>query len=111
MEEGRSAATTAAPSVVTLPREIDATNSDLVHSDLIAMCVCGVTMVIADLSSTKFCDSSAVRALVRAHQFAAGAGIELRFVVSSPSVLRVLELSGLRNVLRLYPSVDAAAGS
>lgn len=99
---------TAAPPIVRLPKEIDATNAGQVTADLAAACVPGVTTVIADLTLTTFCDSSAVQALVRAHKAAVSRGIELNLAVSCEAVLRVFELTGLTAVLPLYPSIDAA---
>lgn len=98
----------AAPPVVKLPREIDAVNSAEVMAVLAGVCVPGVTTVIADMTLTTFCDSSAVRALVRAHKVATSRGAVLKVAVTSDAVLRVFELTGLSAVLRLYPSVDAA---
>jgi anti-sigma B factor antagonist len=108
MENRPMTATAATPPVIMLPAEIDATNSGLVEAELTAACVPGAGVIVVDLSGTDFCDSSALRALVMVDQHAASLGIEFRLVVSTPPVLRVLELTGLRNILRLYPSVEAA---
>lgn len=99
---------TAAPPIIKLPAEVDATNCDGVSSELTAACVPGVAVVIADLTQTTFCDSSAMRVLLQTHKHAADLGIEFGVAVSSPSVLRVLELTGLVSVLCIYPSVEAA---
>ncbi len=97
----------AATTIVTLPTEIDITNSDQVGADLQHACQSAANAVIADLTRTTFCDSSAVRALLEAHKLATSRGIELDLVVTSAAVLRVLELTGLDRTLRLYPSIDA----
>jgi len=101
---------TATAAIVKLPAEIDATNSSGAYADLVAACLPGTSVVVADLSGTVFCDSSAMRALVHAHQLASSMGIDLRLVVASQPVLRVLELTGLQRVLRLYPSIEGAVG-
>lgn len=106
--EDRPIPATAAPPIVVLPDEIDVTNSAQVTADLAAACVPGIKTVIADLTRTRFCDSSAVRALVQTHKLAVSLGIELDVAVASPMVLRTLELTGLTSVLRLFPSIDAA---
>ena len=110
MENRPMTATTTTRPIVTLPAEIDATNSSQVEADLAAACVPGASAVVADLSGTTFCDSSAVRALVHAHQLASSRGIEFRLVVTAYPVLRIFELTGLKEVLRLYPTIDAALG-
>ncbi len=102
--------TSAKPVVVALPAEIDVTNSGAVHADLAAACVPGIGVLVVDMSDTVFCDSSSVRVLVRAHRLAESMGIEFRLVVITKPVLRILELTGLTTVLRLYPSIDAAVG-
>src|SRR5215813_13690908 len=81
--EDRTRPATMAPPVVKLPEEIDATNSGQVMADIAAVCLPGVTTVIADLTRTTFCDSSAVRALVRAHKVALSRGAELKLAVGS----------------------------
>jgi anti-sigma B factor antagonist len=110
MEDRPVTATATTPSVVTFPSEIDATNSSRVAADLVDACVPGTSVLVADLSSTTFCDSSALRVLVRADRSAASMGIEFRLVVTSAAVLRALDLTGLKDVLRVYPSLDAAVG-
>ena len=51
-----------APVVVVLPAEIDVTNSEQVYDRLVAALTPGVDIVIADMTSTSFCDSSGVHA-------------------------------------------------
>ncbi|HET7013304.1 MAG TPA: STAS domain-containing protein [Streptosporangiaceae bacterium] len=110
MENRQMTAAAATPSIIALPAEIDAINSSSVAADLADACVPGTSVLVADLSSTTFADSSALRVLVRTDQFAASMGIEFRLVVTSAAVLRALELTGLRDVLRLYSSLDDAVG-
>ena len=83
------------PVIVVLPAEIDVTNSDEVYQQLLAALAPGGGTVIADLTSTSFCDSSGVRAVMRAHQLATTQGNVLRLAVSpTGSVHRVLQLTG-----------------
>lgn len=99
------------PRVVTLPAEIDVANADRVGADLQAAFAPGVTTVVADMTATTFCDSRGIRALVMAGKRAATSGAELRLVVPSACVLRVLAILGLDGWLAIYPSLqDALAG-
>src|SRR5262245_40882234 len=98
----------AGPAVVTLPDEIDAVNAERVGADLQAAFGPGVTVVVADMTATTFCDSAGIRALVLAHSQAAASGAELRLAVSSASVLRILALVGLDGLLAVYPSLPEA---
>ena len=97
-----------APPIIKVPVEVDTTNCAKVASELTAACVPGVRTVIADLTQTTFCDSSALRVLLQAHRVAETQGIDFAVAVNSHSVLRVLEITGLTSILRLYPSVPAA---
>lgn len=103
-----SAQATVQPTVVTLPDEIDVANAERIGEDLQAAFTPGVTVVIADMTATTFCDSLGIRTLVLAHQQAAASGAKLRLVVPSVSVLRLLALLGLDGVLAIYPSLQAA---
>ena len=96
------------PTVVTLPAEIDMTNSDRAGADLEAAVAPGVIIVVADMTATTFCDSRGIRALVLAHKHAAAGGAELRLVVPSASVVRVLTVLGLDHCLAIYPSLHEA---
>jgi anti-anti-sigma factor len=98
---------TAEPVIVRLPAEIDVSNAESVYDQLCSVCAPGFA-VVADLTSTAFCDSLGVRQMVLAHQHARVMGAELRLAVPSGGVRRVLELLGLDQVLLLYPTVEAA---
>jgi anti-sigma B factor antagonist len=99
---------TVRPTVVTLPDEIDAANAESIGEDLQAAFAPGVTVVVADMTATTFCDSLGIRALVWAHKRAAASGAEFRLVVPSARVLRLLALLGLDGWLAIYPSLQAA---
>jgi anti-sigma B factor antagonist len=102
------------PVVVVLPAEIDITNSAEVYEQLIAALSSatgspGAGTVIADLTSTSFCDSSGVHAIVRAHERAAAQDVGLRLAVApGGSVRRVLQLIGADQVMPVFASVSEA---
>jgi anti-sigma B factor antagonist len=97
------------PVVVVLPTEIDVTNADTVYQQLVAVLAPGVSTVIADLTSTSFCDSSGVRAIMRTHERARTRDVVLRLAVSPEgSVRRVLELIGAALILPVHSSVEEA---
>ena len=99
--------------VVRLPREIDMTNTKVVTRDLLAARAPGVRVIVADLTSTTFCDSAGIRALAQAHQQTARSNVGLRLAVApGGAVHRVMEIMDLATVLAIYPTVEAAvAGS
>ena len=103
-----AAGATAGTAVVTLPAEIDMANADRVSADLRTAFGPGVTTVVADMTATTFCDSLGIGALVRAYKQGAASGAELRLVVPSARVLRVLAILGLDGRLPIYPSLPDA---
>jgi anti-anti-sigma factor len=94
--------------VIALPAEIDMANADRVGQQLGSAFTPGVRTVIADMTATRFCDSSGINVLVRAHRQAAANGTELRLAVPSTAVLRTLTLLGLDQLLLIYPSLSQA---
>jgi len=94
--------------VVTLPAEIDVTNADAVQDELLAVLDQSAVLLIADMSATDFCDSSGVSAMVRVFRRAVASGSALRLVVSTPSVQRVLSITGVDRLVDVFPSVVAS---
>jgi anti-sigma B factor antagonist len=99
--------------VVALPAEIDIANAEQVQRQLAAALKPGVTVLVADLTGTIFCDASGISALLRARARAAETGAELRLVVPPGRVHRLLDVLGLAGHLQIYPTTShaqAAAG-
>jgi anti-anti-sigma factor len=94
--------------VVSLPAEIDITNAAGAGTKLAAALAPGITVVVADMTATTFCDSSGVRMLVRAGEQAAAHGAELRLAVPSPAVQRTFTLIGVHSLLPVYTSLADA---
>jgi anti-sigma B factor antagonist len=91
----------AVPQIVTLPREVDISNAPRIGRELLGAFGPRATVVIADMSLTEFCDSSGIRQLLIANDAAMAWGGELRVVVRSPAVLRVMEQLGVDRVLHI----------
>ena len=68
--------------VVVLPAEIDMANADGVGEQLRSAFTPGVTIVIADMTATVFCDSYGIRSLVLAYRRAADCHAQLRLAVT-----------------------------
>jgi anti-sigma B factor antagonist len=94
--------------VVTLPEEIDVTNADAVRDNLQSVVNQGAALLIADMSTTNFCDSAGVSALVRTFRQVSTGTSSMRLVVSTPAVQRVLSITGVDRLLDVYPSVAAS---
>jgi anti-sigma B factor antagonist len=98
---------TTPPTVIRLPAEIDATNAGRIGEELDSAFAPGVAAVIADMTATTFCDSRGARELLLAHHKAIAGGIELRIVMPSAGVRRIFQVTGLDQVLAIYPSLVA----
>jgi anti-anti-sigma factor len=61
----------------------------------------GALVVLADMSDTHFVDSAGLRSLIRVDQLAAEHDAVVRFVGLTPATLRLLEISGLIDRLRV----------
>ncbi len=98
------------PLIVVLPAEIDMTNADRVAAELRDSFVPGVGVVVADMTSTSFCDSAGIRGLALVNKKATAYGARLHMAVTAGGpVSRVIDLMDLNGVLHVYPSVEAAA--
>jgi anti-sigma B factor antagonist len=91
--------------VITLPEEIDLSNSDQVRDELLSLLNRGPSVLIVDMAGTTFCDSAGVNALVRAHKRATANDAEIRLVVASPGVQRVLAITGIDRLITVYPNL------
>jgi anti-sigma B factor antagonist len=60
------------------------------------------------MTETTFCDSSGMTAIVTAYQQAVAGGTDMRLVIKHPAARRVFELSGIDNVISIYPDLPAA---
>jgi anti-anti-sigma factor len=91
-----------------MPPEIDATNAAGAEAFLLAVIAQTPKFITADLTETTFCDSAAVRAIVVAHRHAGAAGVELRLAVGASPVSRILDLTGVDQVVPVYHDVPAS---
>jgi anti-sigma B factor antagonist len=64
--------------------------------------------LIFDLAELSFCDSTGLSVFVRAKNSCDEAGGLVRLAAPQRGVLRILEVSGLVEVLQTYPTVDEA---
>lgn len=94
--------------VVTLPRDIDSSNSGQIGEQLLLVINRGAAVLVADMTGTVSCDYSGADALARAYRRAVANGTQLRLVVTAPAVRRLLALNGLDRLTAVYPDLDAA---
>lgn len=94
--------------VITLPEEIDVTNSPGLCETLAEAISRHPAVVVADMTATTFCDSSGMGAIVAAYRQAVAAGTDMRLVIGHPAARRVFELNGIDTVISIYPDLPAA---
>jgi sigma-B regulation protein RsbU (phosphoserine phosphatase) len=97
--------------IVTMPAEIDITNSSDVRDLLAAVIGQSPEVITADMTATMFCDSAGVSALARAHELAAAGGAELRLALGDSPATRVIRLIGLDQIMPLYHDVQQSLGT
>jgi anti-anti-sigma factor len=88
-----------------MPSEIDVINAPSVAELLSAAAAGSPEVITADLTSTEFCDSAGVEVLARGRDLAAARGIEFRLALGESPVARILQLTGLDEVMPLYRDV------
>jgi anti-anti-sigma regulatory factor len=97
------------PVMVTLPARIDAATGEQAAEQISAAFTPGVTVVIADLTSTARCDRSAIRHLLKAHRQATARGRQVRFVIRPGGpVQRITDFADIHPLLAVYPTLQHA---
>ena len=94
--------------IVTLPDHIDVSNAGHIREQLLTVINRGPEALIADMTATVSCDHAGADAIARAYQRAVASGTEVRLVVTSGVVRRVLGASGVDRLVPVYPSSEAA---
>jgi anti-sigma B factor antagonist len=97
--------------VVALPAELDIASAQRAGADLAAAIVPGAPMVIADLTTTTFCDSSGIRELAAAHRRAMANHVQMIAVVPSPAVRKVMQITGLFGMIAVCPDMATAVAA
>ena len=94
--------------LVALPEHIDVSNAGQIREELLSVINRGAEALIADMTATLSCDQAGADAVARAYQRAVVSRTELRLVVTSGVVLRMLGMTGIGRLVPVYPSVEAA---
>jgi anti-sigma B factor antagonist len=92
--------------IVRMPAELDLVNAASVDSQLAHLCHGASGVITLDLTGTTFCDSAGIQSLARAHRLATANGGELRLAVGASPVSRILQLTGVDQVLPVFRDVQ-----
>jgi anti-sigma B factor antagonist len=91
-----------------LSGEVDLATSGRFREHVEAARQRGTTSVVVDMSEVSFVDSTMLRELLKAHNELAAAGGRFVLAGAQEAVLRLLDLTGTREVFELAESRDAA---
>jgi anti-sigma B factor antagonist len=94
--------------VVAAPEEIDITNAPELRLALLEAAAHGPGTLVADMTRTRFCDSSGLHTLLAAHRRAQAEGGELLLVIPSTPVLRVFAITGIDHMIPNFTTLDEA---
>jgi anti-sigma B factor antagonist len=98
--------------VVELPEQVDTSNADAVREQLLALLNSGDEPIIADLTGTTFCDSSAVNALLRANTRARATGRPLYAAVAPSGIVRkVFDITAVARAIPTFDDVGSAVAT
>jgi anti-sigma B factor antagonist len=100
-----------AVAVVAVAGELDMATAPQLQHEVAVLLEAGQTRLVFDLANVSFCDSTGLSVFVRARNRSETAGGEVRLAAPQRSVRRILEVSGLVEVLRTYPTVGDALAS
>jgi len=94
--------------VVSVAGELDMATAPQLQDQVADLLGKGRSRIVFDLSSLSFCDSTGLSVFVRAKNSSDEAGGAVRLAAPQRGVLRILEVSGLVEVLQTHPTVDEA---
>jgi len=94
--------------VVVTPEEVDITNAARLRGVLLEAAAARHGTLVVDMSRTAFCDTAGIHALVSAHKQAQAEHGELRLVITTPTVKRILTITGLDNFIQHFGSREDA---
>ena len=106
---GLSARTEGGITIAELAGELDMATSPALREKLSSLLGPGCGRVVIDLSKVSFCDASGLAVLVSTARRARLLGGFLRLAAVSSQVGHVLNITGLRQHLAIFPTVQAAA--
>lgn len=97
--------------VLSLKGSIDALTSPKIIEFIQAQIAKGNVKLVADLSGVEYTSSAGLRVLLGAIKETRALNGDMRLAAVQPDVLKVLNLSGFTNILKIYADVNAAVAS
>lgn len=97
--------------VLSLKGSIDAMTAPKITEYIQGLVAQGHTRLVADLSGVDYTSSAGLRVLLGAIKETRSQGGDMRLVGVQPDVMKVLNLSGFTNILKMYPETGLAVAS
>jgi anti-anti-sigma factor len=97
--------------IVSLKGSIDAMTAPKITEHIQGLVAKGQTKLVADFSGVDYTSSAGLRVLLGAIKETRARGGDMRLVGVQPDVLKVLNLSGFTNILKMFPETDLAVAS
>jgi anti-sigma B factor antagonist len=97
--------------VVAVSGQVDLATAPELKERMLGLVTDGKEHLVADLTATEFLDSTALGALVSVLKRLRVKGGEMRLVCTSPSILKVFDITGLDRVFAIHASVAEATAA
>lgn len=97
--------------ILTLKGSIDAMTAPQITAFIQAQIAKGNIKLVADLSGVDYTSSAGLRVLLGAIKETRAQSGDMRLASVQPDVLKVLNLSGFTNILKMFDDLDAAVAS
>lgn len=94
--------------VKTLVEKLDATNASSLKAELVVLNKNGVNVMIIDLSTTKYCDSSGLSAILTANRLCKESNGKFILSGLNTTVSKLIEIAQLDKVLTIAANLDEA---
>ena len=97
--------------IVTLSGAFDAVSAPKLTETVNKIVQAGQIDIVVDFAGVQFMSSAGLRAIVLSVKEARARGGDVRFAATSPAVEKIIHLSGLHNIIKIFPTVDEALAS
>ena len=97
--------------IITLDGSIDAMTAPKITEYIQVLVAKGNVKLVSDLSAVDYTSSAGLRVLLGAIKETRAQSGDMRLAGVQPDVLKVLNLSGFTNILKIFDSIDSALES
>ena len=94
--------------LLTCSGDLDIDTSESFKVGVIPLLTQGDQLVVVNMESVPFVDSTGISAMIACFKAAQAAGSHCRFVITTPKVLRTLATTGVDQFLTICPTTDSA---